>query len=101
MEWSDLQLASDRELKQWLRRLAAGRKNKRAPTKSFTRRILLTEPLAGRHPVSLIFRYHRAVSEFTTRRRLPWPKYVWRLPTEGLTTKLDSAAMNTCFKAAV
>jgi hypothetical protein len=26
---------------------------------------------------------------------------VWQLPTEGLTTKLDSAAMNTWFKAAV
>jgi hypothetical protein len=101
MEWSDLQLASDRELKQSLRRLAYGRKNKTATTKSFTRRILLTEPLPDRHPVSHIFRYHRAVSEFTTRLWLLWPKCVWQLPTEGLTTQLDSAAMNIWFKAAV
>jgi hypothetical protein len=101
MEWSDLQLASDRELEQSLRRLADGRKNKTAPTKSFTCRILLTEPLPDRHPVSLVFRYHRAVSEFTTRRQLPLPKYVWQLPTEVLKIMLDSAAMNTWFKATV
>jgi hypothetical protein len=72
-----------------------------APTKFFTRRFLLSDPLPDQHPVSLISRYHRAVSDFTTRRRLPWPKYVSQLPTEGLTTKLDSAAMITWFKAAV
>jgi hypothetical protein len=73
MEWGDLQLASDRELKQSLRRLANGRKNKTAPTKTFTHRIVRAEPLPGRHPFSFIFRYHRAISDFTTRRRLPWP----------------------------
>jgi hypothetical protein len=101
MEWRDLLLASDLKLTQVLRRLSEGRKNENAPIKSFTRRVLLTEPLPERHPVSQMFHYHRAVTDMMSRRRLPWPRYVWQLPTEGLTTTLDSAAMNNWFKHAV
>jgi hypothetical protein len=101
LKWTDFQCIHTSEVGVCLRRLAPGRKNRDAPTRHFTRRILSSEPEPGLHPVSLFCAYRDAIRREVERRRLPMPDFVWQLPTERVVANdMTSEKMNSWLRQA-
>jgi hypothetical protein len=84
MKWDDLSHISPRRIRYVLCRRAPGRKNKDAPTREFTRRIVSTQPEPSLHPISLLGDCRDAVRKYADRNRVSRPPFVWQLPTEGV-----------------
>jgi hypothetical protein len=101
LKWTDFRCINTSEVGFCLRRLAPGRKNRDAPTRHFTRRILSSETEPGLHPVSLFCAYRDAIRREVERRRLPMPVFVWQLPTEGVVANdMTSEKMNSWLRQA-
>jgi hypothetical protein len=75
-KWDDFTHISPRHIRYVLHRLAPGRKNKDAPTREYTRRIISTEPEPALHPISLLCDYREAVRRYADR----------NLPRDGAAT---------------
>jgi hypothetical protein len=79
MKWDNFTHVSPRHIRYVWRRLAPGRKNKDAPTRDFTYRIVSTEPEPALHPISLLCDYRDAVRKYADRNREARPPLVWQL----------------------